>query len=66
LKNINRKNINNFNNFITNKTNLEILMLNKLSNNLIENNNEKILLDILKKYNKNDNYPHLKNIELCL
>jgi hypothetical protein len=66
LKNINRKNINNFNNFISNKTNLEVLMLNKLSNNLIENNNEKILLDILKKYNKNDNYPHLKNIELCL
>ena len=66
LKNINRKNINNLLNFINNKTNLEILMLNKLSNYLIENNQEEELLNILKNYDKNKNYPNIKNIELCL
>ena len=66
LKNINRKNINNLLSFIKNKTNLEILMINKLSNYLIENNNEETLLNILKNYNKNNNYPNIKNIELCL
>ena len=66
LKNINRKNINNLVSFINNKTNLEILMLNKLSNYLMENNKEEELLNILKHYDKNHNYPNIKNIELCL
>jgi replication factor C subunit 1 len=65
LKNINRKNINNLLNFINNKTNLEILMLNKLSNYLMETNHEE-LLNILKNYDKKKIYPNMKNIELCL
>jgi hypothetical protein len=41
-------------------------MLNKLCNYLINNNKQDILLNILKNYNKNNNYPKIKNIELCL
>ena len=63
LKNINRKNIYNLSNFIGNKSIFEYLMLNKLSNYLIINNNDKILLDKLKYYNKKLD---IKNIELCL
>ena len=63
LKNINRKNINNLSKIINNKSNQEILMLNKICNHLIENNKEQELIDILKSYNKNIT---IKEIELCL
>ena len=63
LKNINRKNINNLAKIINNKSNQEILMLNKICNHLIENNKEQELIDILKSYNKNIT---IKEIELCL
>jgi len=63
LKNINKKNINNLIKIIENKTNLEILMLNKLCNHLINTNNENILLNKLRKY---DNNIDRKDIELCL
>ena len=63
LKNINRKNINNLAKIINNKSNQEILMLNKICNHLIENNKEQELIDILQSYNKNIS---IKEIELCL
>ena len=63
LKNINRKNINNLAKIINNKSNQEILMLNKICNHLIENNKEQELIDILQSYNKNIT---IKEIELCL
>jgi DNA polymerase III delta prime subunit len=63
LKNINKKNINNLSKVINNKSNQEILMLNKICNHLIENNKEQELIDILKSYNKNIT---IKEIELCL
>ena len=63
LKNINKKNINNLSKIINNKSNQEILMLNKICNHLIENNKEQELIDILKSYNKNIT---IKEIELCL
>ena len=63
LKNINRKNINNLSKIINNKSNQEILMLNKICNHLIENNKEQELIDILQSYNKNIT---IKEIELCL
>ena len=63
LKNINRKNINNLAKIINNKSNQEILMLNKICNHLIENNKEQELINILQSYNKNIS---IKEIELCL
>jgi replication factor C subunit 1 len=63
LKNINKKNINNLSKVINNKSNQEILMLNKICNHLIENNKEQELINILQSYNKNIT---IKEIELCL
>ena len=63
LKNINRKNILNLSKIINSKSNLEILMLNKICNYFIENNKENELIDILKNYKKDIN---IKEIELCL
>jgi replication factor C subunit 1 len=63
LKNINRKNILNLSKFINNKSNLEILMLNKICNNFIENNKESELIKILNGYNQDIT---IKDIELCL
>jgi replication factor C subunit 1 len=63
LKNINKKNINNLSKIINNKSNQEILMLNKICNHLIENNKEQELINILQSYNKNIT---IKEIELCL
>ena len=63
LKNINRKNILNLSKIINNKSNLEILMLNKICNYFIENNKESELINILNGYGKGVT---IKEIELCL
>ncbi len=63
LKNINRKNIVNLSKIINNKSNQEILMLNKICNHLIEKNKEDELIKILNGYNKDIS---IKEIELCL
>ena len=63
LKNINRKNILNLSKIINNKSNLEILILNRICNYFIENNKEADLVNILNGYNKNIS---IKEVELCL
>ena len=63
LKNINRKNILNLSKIINNKSNLEILILNRICNHFIENNKEADLVNILNGYNKNIS---IKEVELCL
>jgi len=63
LKNINKKNINNLIKIIDKKSIYEILMLNRISNHLINSSQENELINILSKYNKNFN---IKDIELCL
>ncbi len=63
LKNINRKNILNLSKLINNKSNQEILMLNKICNHLINNNKEQELINKLNGYNKNIS---IKQIDLCL
>jgi replication factor C subunit 1 len=63
LKNINRKNINNLIKIIGYKSIYEILMLNKISNHLINQSKENELIDILNEYNKKIT---IKDIELCL
>lgn len=63
LKNINRKNIVNLSKIINNKSNQEILMLNKLCNHLIQEGKEDELIKILNGYNKDIT---IKEIELCL
>ena len=63
LKNINRKNINNLLKIVNNKSNIEILMLNKICNHLSQNDKMDDLLNILYSYNKDIS---IKEIELCL
>lgn len=63
LKNINRKNIINLSKIINNKSNQEILMLNRICNHLIQENREDELIRILNGYNKDIS---IKEIELCL
>lgn len=63
LKNINRKNIVNLSKIINNKSNQEILMLNKICNNLIQEGKENELIKILNGYGKDIS---IKEIELCL
>jgi len=63
LKNINRKNIINLSKIVNNKTNVEILMLNKICNHLIQTNKEDKLIKILNGYNKDIT---IKEVELCL
>jgi len=63
LKNINRKNIINLLKIINNKSNNEILMLNKICNHLIQEGREQELIKILNGYNKDIS---IKEIELCL
>ena len=63
LKNINRKNIVNLQKIINNKCNQEILILNKIANNLFKQGNENILINILYQYNKDIS---IKEIELFL
>ena len=63
LKNINRKNILNLSKIINNKSNHEILMLNKICNHLIQECKEEELIKILNGYNKDIT---IKEIELCL
>jgi hypothetical protein len=63
LKNINRKNIVNLSKIINNKSNQEILMLNKICNHLIQEGKENDLIKILNGYGKDIS---IKEIELCL
>ena len=63
LKNINRKNILNLSKIINNKSNQEILMLNKICNHLIQEGKENELIKILNGYGKDIS---IKEIELCL
>ena len=63
LKNINRKNILNLSKIINNKSNNEILMLNKICNYLIYEGKEDELIEILNGYDKDIT---IKEIELCL
>jgi DNA polymerase III delta prime subunit len=63
LKNINRKNIMNLSKIISNKSNQEILMLNKICNHLIKTGKENDLIKILNGYNKDIT---IKEVELCL
>ena len=62
LKNINKKNIANLLKIIPNKSLYDILVLNKICNHLIVNNQEE-LINIISSYNKELN---VKEIELCL
>lgn len=63
LKNINKKNINNLQKIIGNKSVEEVLLLCKLTNFCFENENYNIIIDTLKYYKyKLD----IKDIELCL
>jgi len=63
LKNINRKNIVNLSKIINNKSNQEILMLNKICNHQIQEGKENELIEILNGYGKDIS---IKEIELCL
>ena len=63
LKNINKKNINNLCKLLPNKSLQDILYLNKISNHLMSNNKEELLISILRSYNQNFN---IKDLELCL
>ena len=63
LKNINRKNIINLYKIIPNKSIFEILILNKISNFLVNNDREQELINILNNYSNNIS---VKEIELCL
>ena len=63
LKNINKKNIMNLLKIIPHKSIEEILILNKITNNYINNNKYEELIDILSKYKNNLT---LKDIELTL
>jgi replication factor C subunit 1 len=63
LKNINRKNISNLLKIIPNKSIYDIMILNKICNFLINNGNDKYLINILSNYSKDVS---IKEIELCL
>ena len=63
LKNINKKNINNLQKIIGNKSIEEILLLCKLTNYCFSNENFIIIIDILKNYRAKLD---IKDIELCL
>ncbi len=63
LKNINRKNITNLSKIIPNKSIYEILILNRICNHLIMNNEESKFIELLSEYNKDIS---IKEIELCL
>ena len=63
LKNINRKNITNLLKVIPNKSIYEILILNRICNSLILNNNDNYIIELLSSYNK---HITIKEIELCL
>ena len=63
LKNINKKNINNLQKIIGNKSIEEILLLCKLTNYCFSNENYSTIIDILKNYRAKLD---IKDIELCL
>jgi len=62
LKNINKKNINNLLSFIPNKSINEILIINNITNSLVEHKKFKTLIKLLKCYKKDIT---IKDIELC-
>ena len=63
LKNINRKNISNLTKIVSKKSIFEILMLCKLTNELLNKKQSQIIINILKKYKKDID---IKDVELCL
>ena len=63
LKNINKKNISNLSKLLPNKSLQDILHLNRISNYLMSNGKEEMLINILKSYSQNFN---IKDLELCL
>ena len=63
LKNINKKKICNLTKFLPNKSLQDILHLNRISNYLMANGEEELLVNILKSYNQSFN---IKELELCL
>lgn len=63
LKNINKKNINNLVKLLPNKSLQDILHINRISNYLMQDGREEILINILRSYNSNFN---IKDLELCL
>jgi hypothetical protein len=63
LKNINKKNINNLEKIIGNKSIDEILILCRLTNNMISKKKVHVILDILKNYKSDFD---IKDLELCL
>ena len=63
MKNINKKNINNLVKLLPNKSLQDILHINRISNYLMQDGREEILINILRSYNSNFN---IKDLELCL
>jgi replication factor C subunit 1 len=63
LKNINKKNIMNLEKIIGKRTIEEILLLCRLTNNMISTKQSQYILDILKKYKEDFD---IKDLELCL
>ena len=63
LKNINKKNINNLEKILGNKSIDEILLLCRLTNNMITHKKPHVVLDILKSYKSDFD---IKDLELCL
>ena len=63
LKNINKKNINNLEKIIGNKSIDEIILLCRLTNNMISTKKAQVILDILKSYKSDFD---IKDLELCL
>lgn len=63
LKNINKKNIHNLEKMLGNKSIDEILLLCRLTNNMISNKKSHVILDILKNYKPDFD---IKDLELCL
>jgi replication factor C subunit 1 len=63
LKNINKKNITNLTKIISKKSIYEILLLCKLTNQLVDKKESDIIINILKEYKNNID---IKDVELCL
>jgi thioredoxin reductase len=63
LKNINKKNISNLEKIIGNKTIEELLLLSKLTNNMVSLKQSNKIIKILKEYKEDFD---IKDLELCL
>jgi hypothetical protein len=61
LKNINKRNINNIQNFLENKNLTDIMYLNKIINHDINNNKYDFIKKIIKSYNLNNKHIELLN-----